>query len=442
LAASDFQLRSFVREIALSKTYQRSCEEPPREIVNLADIRARLESLKREKEAQQQSIQPMKESLVASRAEFKAVRSEDEQKIADIGRLEKAASDMRQSLDKIAGERKVAEDALAKLRAAYEAVAGATQKLHEVVAQVPTEAPLAEMVTAIRPVGATISNSVAATEKLVSERTAAEQSLTKQVEEAESAVAIAVAARPNIDRLRELEGSQLAAEHRLVEANFITQAIDAQIELANQILGHAALAATEPVKSQTAWAAIVERWTIGGQVAPMKPLTAEQLGISVMQATGMLASQMAAVEAKLEKSPPDALKKAADVEKARMRPRFAQLELLSETRGTLREFIRQYGGQPGEEFQATVNQALYFGNGGVVDGWLKPAGENLLGRLVKIDDAKELADELSWSILSRPASETERQTIADHLKDRSDKAVAIGELAWSLLASTEFRFNH
>ena len=29
-----------------------------------------------------------------------------------------------------------------------------------------------------------------------------------------------------------------------------------------------------------------------------------------------------------------------------------------------------YGGQPGQDFQATVNQALFFGTGGTIDGWL------------------------------------------------------------------------
>jgi hypothetical protein len=161
-----------------------------------------------------------------------------------------------------------------------------------------------------------------------------------------------------------------------------------------------------------------------------------------MQAIGALVPQMNTAIAKLEKSPPQSLKTAADSDKLRLRSRLIQLELMSETRGTLKEFVRQYGGQPGEEFQATVNQALYFGNGGVIDGWLKPAGNNLAERLVKLDDTKQLVDELSWAIMSRPVSEAELQTTINYLKNRHDKAVAIGEIAWSLLASTEFRFNH
>ena len=42
--------------------------------------------------------------------------------------------------------------------------------------------------------------------------------------------------------------------------------------------------------------------------------------------------------------------------------------------------MKLYGGAAGQDFQATVNQALFFGNGSTVDGWLKPAGENLACR--------------------------------------------------------------
>jgi hypothetical protein len=283
---------------------------------------------------------------------------------------------------------------------------------------------------------------VVATEGVVASKASAERDLTNQLAEAESVVATAVKTRPSIERLREPEQRQIDAEHRLADANFATKAIDAQIALATAIIEHAALRETDPVKAETAWASIVERWTIAGQVAPLKPLTAEELGFSAMQATDMLAPQFATAEAKLEKAPPEALKKATDEEKPRLQPRLVQLELLTELRNTMREFVRQYGGQPGEEFQATVNQALYFGNGGVIDGWLKPTGDNLANRLAKVEDTQQVAEELSWAIFSRPATEAERQTVSDYLKNRDDKVAAIGEIAWSLLASTEFRFNH
>ena len=218
--------------------------------------------------------------------------------------------------------------------------------------------------------------------------------------------------------------------------------IDAQIATCKSILDHAALAMTDPVKAEAAWGPIVDRWTIAGRIAPLKPLTPEQLAASTMQATSMLAAPLAAAEAKLDKTPPDELKKAADADKPRVRTTLSQLELLNQLRGTFTEFVRQYGGLPGQEFQATVNQARLFGNGTVVEGWLEPAGENLVARLAKSDETGQIADDMSWAVFSRPATEAERQATTAYLKDRTDKPVAIGELVWALLSSTEFRFNH
>jgi hypothetical protein len=442
LAAGDFQVRPFLREIALSKTYQRSCDVPHNEMVNVADIKARLEALQRDKAAQQQSTQRLKDELTAARAEFKAVQTEDARRLAEIGKLEKTAAENRQSLDKVVAERKAQEEIIAKLKAANKAVTVAQEKLDALVGKLPAQNELAETLTAVRPAVEALKNSVVATAGVIASKTAAEQDLTNQLAKTESAVTAAAKTRSSIEQLQTPEQRHLSAEHRLAEANFVAKAIDAQIALATAIIEHAALRATDPLKAETAWASIVERWTIAGQVAPLKPLTAEELGLSAMQATGMLAPQFATAEAKLKKAPSEAMKKATDEEKPRLQARLAQLEMMTELRNTMREFVRQYGSQPGDEFQATVNQALYFGNGGVIDGWLKPAGDNLVGRLAKVEDAKQLADDLAWSVFSRPATVNEEQTVTDYLRTSDDNVAAIGEIAWSWLASTEFRFNH
>jgi hypothetical protein len=211
------------------------------------------------------------------------------------------------------------------------------------------------------------------------------------------------------------------------------------------------LAKTDAVKAEAAWAAIVERWTIIGQIAPLKPLTPEQLAASTMQAAGVLASQVTAVDEKLKKSPPQPLKDASEADKPKLVSIYQQLELLNQLRGPLGEFVRQYGGLPGQEFQATVGQALFLSNGDTIDGWLKPKGQNLVARLesrraaadlTNPEQTADLVDELYWSVLSRQASETEKMDVARYLKTAADKPAAFGELVWALLSSTEFRFNH
>ena len=58
-------------------------------------------------------------------------------------------------------------------------------------------------------------------------------------------------------------------------------------------------------------------------------------------------------------------------------------------------------------------------------------------------DARQLADELFLSTLARRASVDEQADVAAYLVGRdADRAAALQELAWALVASAEFRFNH
>jgi hypothetical protein len=60
-----------------------------------------------------------------------------------------------------------------------------------------------------------------------------------------------------------------------------------------------------------------------------------------------------------------------------------------------------------------------------------------------LDDAGALTEELYMSILSRKPVASEVAEVASYLAARgSEKTAAVQELAWGLLASAEFRFNH
>jgi hypothetical protein len=64
-------------------------------------------------------------------------------------------------------------------------------------------------------------------------------------------------------------------------------------------------------------------------------------------------------------------------------------------------------------------------------------------RLTKLTDVGAVADELYLSVLTRQSSAEERKEVADFLAGRrNDRGAALQELAWALLASAEFRFNH
>ncbi len=105
-----------------------------------------------------------------------------------------------------------------------------------------------------------------------------------------------------------------------------------------------------------------------------------------------------------------------------------------------------FGSRAGEaevEFQPSLAGALYLANERLLLGWLAPKDNNLTARLDKLIPTDVISDELYLSVLSRYPSGAERREVADHLRRSGDRrAAALQELAWALLASTEFRLNH
>lgn len=141
-------------------------------------------------------------------------------------------------------------------------------------------------------------------------------------------------------------------------------------------------------------------------VAALKPLSPEQLAFAVAQAAGPAAEAKAAP--------------------------------------SLAAFVRIFGARPGEPeaFEASLDQTLFVKNGAAVRGMLAAKGGNLVDRLAKLSDAGAVADELFVSVLNRPPTADERADVAAALAGAKDRPAALAELAWALLASAEFRFNH
>src|SRR5262249_22896182 len=101
-------------------------------------------------------------------------------------------------------------------------------------------------------------------------------------------------------------------------------------------------------------------------------------------------------------------------------------------------------GEPANaDFLSTLDQTLFIANGALLRGWLAPRKGNLTDRLASLASADAVAEELYVSVLTRRPSAEERKDIAAYLKDRTrDRPAALQEMAWALLASAEFRFNH
>ena len=443
LKASGFNLRTMLRELALTRAYQRSCDAPRPEQVNFAEIAERLVKLEAAKAERAAAVEPLKESLAKAKADRKAALDQNQVLVPQLTPLETALATAKSALDKAAADRKTAEDDLTKKREQAQAVADAAAKAAEAVAKVPEDKVLAEAAGKIAERAKELATVIEGATKLVAERLTQQEAATAAHVAAQDALAKVAAGRVPPEQLVELERPELDASHQLADARYAIAAIESQIATAKAIAEYAELAKTDAVKAEAAWNALIDQGTVRNQIGALRPLSPEQLAISAMRATGFLTAQEASAVAAIDSKPPDELKNATDADKPRIRAEQIELRLIDQLDKTFAEFAKLYGGESGQDFQASVNQSLFFGNGAAVDSWLKAGGESLPVRLGKLEDPAALADELYIAVFTRPAADAEKQDVSDFLKDRTaDKPVAIGELIWALLSSNEFRFNH
>ncbi|HJZ94272.1 MAG TPA: DUF1549 domain-containing protein [Gemmataceae bacterium] len=157
-------------------------------------------------------------------------------------------------------------------------------------------------------------------------------------------------------------------------------------------------------------------------VAPLRPLAPEQFAYALLQATGFTDAERGALGAGLTDA---ALQ-------TRLAPQAAPIVRIFGTRP----------GEPEEKFAATLDQTLFLKHGATVRGLIAPRPGNLLDRAMKLTEPDAIADELFQSVLTRQPTAEERRDVAELLKSSPDRTTALAEVAWALVASAEFRFNH
>jgi hypothetical protein len=168
-----------------------------------------------------------------------------------------------------------------------------------------------------------------------------------------------------------------------------------------------------------------------------------------MQGLGLVATTRAEVVQALEGNDPKlrAILR-LDPPRQALRDRMIEVAVFDRLERNLRPFIRQFGGVAGQpqdaaEATSTVDQALFLTNGEPLRTWLSSQPDRLVGRGAAMADPTTIAEELYLSILSRRPTPEERAEVADYLARRATEGTsALRELAWALLASSEFRFNH
>lgn len=153
-------------------------------------------------------------------------------------------------------------------------------------------------------------------------------------------------------------------------------------------------------------------------VAIEKPLSAEQLLSSILQATG---------EAGRYQPAPDG------------KPNPAREDLR-------KRFLAAFANPPRDpegEFAPSVKAALFLSNDSKVLELLKPREGNLAEQLTRQTEPAQLTADLFVAVLARAPSEEEARAVSDFISTAAEqREKRIGQAIWALISSTEFSVNH
>ncbi|WP_254510013.1 DUF1549 domain-containing protein [Anatilimnocola floriformis] len=435
-----YDLRAMLREILLTNAYQRSCELAAPQNPDIAAIDAELQQL----ETTRGSLVMTRDQQKAKWDEALAKLKESKQKLADAAKtlapLQTALTAAQGEVTKAQAAVKTAEAEVEKKKPQTAAVAEAAAKAKAAAELIKEDKALAEIAAKLGEKAATVADAEKATAKKLEALAAAVSPLTAKEKEAQTALDQEAAAFPPPTQIVELESAERTANLEFNNGLYDLADLEARVTLTKLLKQHAELQKTDAAGAERLWNQLREELSNRGQVALLKPLSAEQFALSTMQAAGLIAVQQTTAETSVAKV--EEWKNASDADKPAVMRKLSEPKVFDGLKGNLAEFVRLYGGLPGQDYQATVNQALFFGNGSVLETWLKPTPGNLVTRLQAKTEPAETADEMYHAILNRPATAEEQTAVTDFLKDRTDRPVAIAELVWALLASAEFRFNH
>lgn len=125
---------------------------------------------------------------------------------------------------------------------------------------------------------------------------------------------------------------------------------------------------------------------------------------------------------------------ATDIERNALGTKATEEALYSRLSRQYAPLIATFSGQSGREevYVPTLDQALFLANGTLLQSWLAPKPGNLLGRVSKLKENDEVADEIYLSILTRRPTMEERKELTEYLaRPGKDRDASLREYAWA-----------
>lgn len=479
--ASGYDMRAFLRELALTRVYGRSFELP----AGISSPRGLAATWIPVLEAQQRQLA---NDLAVGEAEVKQVQSrlaaqkKAMQPVVDeLAKTNAVIAEVRKTCDPAILAHLNAERDLATKRDALKSVQDAQAKLDDALTKLPGDKELTASVDKLKARVTELNKEIDAAAKDVATKDAAAKPMREKLAPAEATVASVRERWAAEDaKLLALDAELIAATTRWQDAKTLAKHLERRLETARAIAEcdrlkrdvdqtKAALA-KRPVAAEAGSAAVAQFAALETRLAAetkalveatdkltamleksfavgaLAALTPEQLAWSMMRAAGVVGAHELAGAAEFgKKSPPTDANKTDPTrlaERAKAAEQYAWDKLKSGAAG----FAPLFGagaGEPQDAFFASADQALFLNNGSMVRSWLAPSAENLTARLGKLADARALAEELYLSTLTRLPTEAEVAAVQKQLASRDkEKPAGVQELAWGLLTSAEFRFKH
>lgn len=436
-----FRLRPLLCGIVLSRTYQRSVEPPPLSADMHASLDALISRLGVEEEAAEALIEPAAAARDAAAARWRTLLDADSAARAALAPRIEPRDTARRAADTATAATASATAEVAKKTAQGEALALAATQATAAAALLPDDKVLAGAAAIVAARSAEFAPVLDAAKAALVARVHEEEAVRAALEAARRELAAAGAARPATADLAAADDAALAAHDAWQGAVARRAALAARRSLAIDMRRVIDADAADP-QGAALQARIDEQRTALGQIGRVRPLAPEPFALSLLTATGVMESVRSAAGATIEKAPPAVLQAVPAEAAGPLRDRLVELRAVEEKRALLGTVAGLYGDPLAGDFQASVNQALWLGNGPDVASALGASGGTLVERLLALGDAA-VADELFVTVLSRPPDAAEAADVVARLKDRADdRAAAIAELVWGALASVEFRFNH
>jgi hypothetical protein len=106
-----------------------------------------------------------------------------------------------------------------------------------------------------------------------------------------------------------------------------------------------------------------------------------------------------------------------------------------------RAFIKQFPDLFPAEYNATLQQAMFFSNSELFDHLLAPREGNLTARLAALPEEKARVREAFAAVFGREPDAEELRECGAYLKSRTPEA-GVKQLLWAMLTSAELQLNH